>query len=132
MATHIGIAQIDIIFINPYNPIKRLLEVGAIVPLRIAPLPIDNVALRHIGAHLHQLALHNILYLLYRNGSLLYARQYLAGYLLYLTIIISIATRHIGLEDSVFNLRRGKRLLHAIPLNDVKNWIIHITLTPES
>ena len=132
MATHIGIAQIDIILIDPYNPIKRLLEVGAIVPLRIAPLPIDNVALRYIGAHLHQLTLHNVLYLLYRNGSLLYARQYLASYLLYLTIIISIATSYVGLENSVFNLRGGKRLLHAIPLNDVKNWIIHITLTPES
>ena len=53
MATHIGIAQIYIVFIDSHDAVHYLFHLGLLVPLRIAPFTVDDVFLGNLRTHLH-------------------------------------------------------------------------------
>ena len=68
MTAHIGVAQVDIVFVNGYDTVHHMLHLGLFVSFGISPFPIDDVLFGYFRTNLHQLFFYQVLNFFYRNG----------------------------------------------------------------
>ena len=68
MTGHIGIAEIDIVFINSYNTIHYMFHLSFTVTFRISPLTVNDIFFSNFRTHLHQLIFHQVLNLFNTDG----------------------------------------------------------------
>ena len=125
MAGHVGITQVDIIFVDGYNAVHDVLHLRFTVAFRIPPFAINNIFLGHFGTYFHQFLFYQILNLFHTDGWRYEIADNPHGNFSNQFVFIVNSGGMECLANCIFNFTDGKVFPLSITLNNTNLSVIH-------
>jgi len=125
VARHVGIAQVDIVFVDGHNAIHDMLHLSFLVTFCVSPFSVNNILLGNFGTNLHELLFYQILNSFDRDCGRCKMGNYLHGNISNQFVFVRYARGIERFGDCVFNLADGKVFFFPISFNDRNLSVIH-------
>ena len=115
---HVGVAQVDVVFLHGHDAVHDLFDRGALVTLDVAPLAVDDVFFGDVGVAGHQFLFHEVLNLLDGNHLVGDGGGHVGGDLPDRVLLIVDSAGTVGFGHGADDFVQRESFAFPVPLED--------------